>query len=83
MLEALHVRNWEPGDEYRRTGPQESRKDKIVISVSIASYCGSGRRWPVLEIHGEIIWARRFGVAAKFQATGESHDVIRVVYQNG
>ncbi len=88
-LNSWHVRNWEPGDEYRRAGHEKSEKIKSLFQ-EFRILLWDRRRWPVLlvgdEVVGEqvlgerIVWSRRFGVAAEFQATDESRSIVRVLY---
>jgi tRNA(Ile)-lysidine synthase len=78
-LDSLCVRNWEPGDEYLRTGHGKSEKIKSLFQ-EYRILLWERRRWPVLVMDDEIVWSRRFGAAAKFQATGESRGMVRVFY---
>jgi hypothetical protein len=41
------------------------------------------RHWPVIVAGNEIIWVRRFGVAANFSASGESRCKFRILYRPG
>jgi tRNA(Ile)-lysidine synthase len=78
-LDSLYVRNWEPGDEYRRRGHGTSEKIKSLFQA-YRILLWDRRRWPVLVMDEEIVWSRQFGVAAKFQATKESRSVVRILY---
>jgi tRNA(Ile)-lysidine synthetase-like protein len=77
--EALVVRNWEPGDEILRPGHRAAEKIKALFQENRV-LLWERRHWPVLEIGKEIVWARRFGCAGKFKASGESSRVVRLVY---
>jgi len=84
-LTRLRVRNWEPGDEYLRTGHEKPEKIKsLFLEYRIVLW--DRRRWPVLILddelilEDEIVWSRRFGVSAKFQANGQSQRVLRLIY---
>ena len=80
-LDSLHVRNWEPGDEYRRIGHEKSEKIKSLFQ-EYRILLWDRRRWPVLVIDDQIVWSRRFGAAAKFQATDESRVIVRLFYSD-
>jgi tRNA(Ile)-lysidine synthase len=77
--EALVVRNWEPGDEILRPGHGAAEKIKALFQENRV-LLWERRHWPVLEIGKEIVWARKFGCAGKFKASGESSRVVRLVY---
>lgn len=64
-LDDLIVRNWEPGDEYRRPGHLSSHKIKALFQQE-KIFLWERRHWPILEFRGEIVWARRFGAAESF-----------------
>ncbi len=82
-FDSWRVRNWEPGDEFRRANHEKSEKIKALFQ-EYRVLLWERRRWPVLEINNEIVWSRRFGAAAKFQANDESRDIVRLFYaQNG
>jgi len=66
-LDDLIVRNWEPGDEYRRPGHLSSHKIKALFQQE-KIFLWERRHWPILEFRGEIVWARRFGAADSFSA---------------
>ncbi len=75
------VRNWEPGDELHRPGHKGAEKIKSLFQEHRV-LLWERRHWPVLVAAGEIAWARRFGVAAKFQASGdERKPKIRLIYR--
>jgi tRNA(Ile)-lysidine synthase len=78
-LDSFYIRNWEPGDEYQRAGHGKSEKIKSLFQA-YRILLWDRRRWPVLVINEEIVWSRRFGAAARFQATNESRSVVRILY---
>ena len=78
----LYIRNWEPGDEYLRTGHNKAEKIKSLFQEHrIALW--ERRRWPVMVLADEIVWSKRFGPSAKFQAQSESLSVLRLTYASG
>ena len=76
----LLARNWEPGDELRRPGHQGAEKIKSLFQQHRV-LLWERRHWPVVVAGGEIVWARRFGSAAKFAASLESRRLVRLIYQ--
>ncbi len=77
---ALAVRNWEPGDELQRPGHKGAEKIKSLFQEHRV-LLWERRHWPVLVVGGEIAWVRRFGVAAKFQASADGKRKIRLMYR--
>lgn len=77
---SFYVRNWEPGDELWRSGHRGPEKIKALFQEHRV-LLWERRHWPVLVAGDEIVWVRRFGVSAKFGASAESRDAIRLVYQ--
>ncbi|MBV8811067.1 MAG: tRNA lysidine(34) synthetase TilS [Acidobacteriaceae bacterium] len=76
----LFIRNWEPGDALLRPGHNGVEKIKSLFhEYRVALW--ERRHWPVLVAGGEIVWARRFGAAAKFRASAESRQRLRLVYR--
>jgi len=78
-LTGLKVRNWEPGDEYLRTGHEKPEKIKSLFQ-EYRIVLWDRRRWPVMVLDDEIVWSRRFGASAKFRANGESRRILRLIY---
>ncbi len=76
----LHVRNWEPGDEIRRCGHKGAEKVKSLFQEH-RIVLWERRHWPVVVAGDEIVWIRRFGAAARFSASGEVRERIRLVYR--
>ena len=75
----LQVRNWEPGDEYRRFGHSHAEKVKTLFQEK-RIYLWERRHWPVLELRGRIVWVKCFGAADEFAATRRSRATFRLSY---
>lgn len=59
----LVVRGWRPGDAYQPAGYASRRKMKDLFHEhKVPSW--ERHYWPIIEIDGQIVWARRFGWAA-------------------
>jgi tRNA(Ile)-lysidine synthase len=76
----LYVRNWKPGDKLLRPGHREAENIKSLFQEH-RILLWERRHWPVVLAGDEIVWVRRFGVSAKFSASDESRDAIRLVYR--
>ena len=76
----LRVRNWEPGDELRRSGHRVPEKLKSLFQ-EYRVLLWERRHWPVVVCGEDIVWVRRFGCAAEFQAADSSRDRIRLTYR--
>jgi tRNA(Ile)-lysidine synthase len=71
------LRGWKPGDHYRPVGKSRDQKLKEMFqNARIPSW--RRRAWPILESGGKILWAREFGAAQEFDATGHPGPVLRV-----
>ncbi|HXR76431.1 MAG TPA: tRNA lysidine(34) synthetase TilS [Bryobacteraceae bacterium] len=79
-LDDLIVRNWEPGDEYRRAGHLNSHKIKALFQQEKV-FLWERRHWPILEFNGEIVWGRRFGPAHQFAARSSSGPLLLLRYR--
>jgi tRNA(Ile)-lysidine synthase len=79
--EGLWVRNWRPGDRFRRAGHSHQQKLKELFH-DFRVPLWERRAWPVLTSGDRILWAKDFGVAADFAATPSSGSVIQVSYRN-
>ena len=75
----LYVRNWEPGDAMQRPGHRQAEKLKALFQ-EYRVLLWERRHWPVVLSGDEIVWARRFGCAAKFQASAASRRTLRLTY---
>jgi tRNA(Ile)-lysidine synthase len=79
MPRPLYVRNWEPGDALQFPGRTGVEKIKTLFQEHRV-LLWERRHWPVVVCGNEIVWARRFGSAAKFKISAGSRNVIRLVY---
>jgi tRNA(Ile)-lysidine synthase len=71
------LRNWRPGDQYQPVG--RSREEKIkTLFQEFRIPIWERRHWPVLTDGGSIVWARRFGPAAKCAATPGSGTILQI-----
>ena len=80
MQRSLYVRNWAPGDALQRSGHTGVEKVKALFQEHRV-LLWERRHWPVVVCGEEIVWARRFGSAAKFKGSAESSHLIRLVYR--
>jgi tRNA(Ile)-lysidine synthase len=78
-LSRLQLRNWEPGDEYRRTGHEKPEKIKSLFQEH-RIVLWERRRWPVLILDDEIVWSRLFGAAAMYKVHKDSSSILRLTY---
>jgi tRNA(Ile)-lysidine synthase len=74
---ALRVRNWLPGDRFRRAGHSHQQKLKELFH-DFRVPLWERRGWPVLVAGDRILWARRFGAAAEFAASPSSTAIVEV-----
>jgi tRNA(Ile)-lysidine synthase len=80
MPRPLSVRNWEPGDALQILGHTGVEKIKALFQEHRV-LLWERRHWPVVVCGNEIVWARRFGSAAKFKISAGSRHVIRLIYR--
>ena len=73
----LELRNWRPGDKYRRTGRLHEEKIKLLFQEGRVPLW-ERRHWPIITYNGVILWARRFGAAADFAAGPGARVVLRI-----
>jgi len=73
----LELRNWRPGDQYRRVGQSKSEKVKFFFQEARIPLW-ERPDWPIITFHGKIVWARRFGAAAEFATGPETRSVLQV-----
>jgi tRNA(Ile)-lysidine synthase len=73
----LELRNWRPGDQYRRAGRTKPEKVKFFFQEARVPLW-ERRDWPIITYDGKIVWARRFGAAAEFATTPETRSVLQV-----
>jgi len=73
----LVLRNWRPGDAYQPAGFHRQEKIKFMFQEARIPLW-ERRDWPILLSGDAIVWARRFGVAAAWQAQPGSGCRLRV-----
>jgi tRNA(Ile)-lysidine synthase len=73
----FELRNWRPGDQYRRVGQSSEQKLKILFQQARVPLW-ERRNWPIITYNGVIVWTRRFGAAAEFAASPSTRVVLRV-----
>jgi tRNA(Ile)-lysidine synthase len=74
---SLELRNWRPGDQYRRIG--QSKPEKIKLFFQRARIpLWERENWPIITYNEAIVWARRFGAAADFATGPETRSVLQV-----
>ncbi len=76
----LFVRNWEAGDQLQRPGHRQPEKIKTLFQEGRV-LLWERRHWPVVIAGDEIIWVRQFGSGAKYAASPESSQQIRITYR--
>jgi tRNA(Ile)-lysidine synthase len=73
----LELRNWRPGDFYQPAGRSRPEKLKTLFQEARIPLW-ERRNWPILAMEGQILWARRFGPAAEFAASGGSAEILEI-----
>jgi tRNA(Ile)-lysidine synthase len=73
----LELRNWRPGDQYRRVGQSHEEKIKQLFQ-EFRVPLWERRFWPIITYHGKIVWTRRFGVAQEYAPSPSTRLVLRV-----
>ena len=73
----LELRNWRPGDQYRRVGQSTEQRIKLLFQEARVPLWDR-RNWPIITYNGVILWTRRFGAAADFAAGPTTRMVLRV-----
>jgi tRNA(Ile)-lysidine synthase len=74
---SLELRNWRPGDQYRRVGQSKPEKIKFFFQEARIPLWERGN-WPIITYNETIVWARRFGAAAEFATGPETRSVLQV-----
>ena len=74
---SLELRNWRPGDQYRRVGQSKPEKVKFFFQEARIPLW-ERRDWPIITYNGRIVWARRFGAAAEFATGPRPRSVLQV-----
>ncbi|MGA2599697.1 MAG: tRNA lysidine(34) synthetase TilS [Bryobacteraceae bacterium] len=77
----LELRNWKPGDRYRRTGQTHEQKIKVLFQEDRIPIW-ERHSWPVLTANGKILWCRKFGSAADFTPDSSTRTILRVCEAN-
>lgn len=73
----LVLRNWQPGDSYRRAGKSGAEKIKSLFQ-EFRIPLWERRSWPVIAKGQEILWTRRFGPAAEYVPGPECEQLLRI-----
>lgn len=76
-LPGLELRNWRPGDQYRRVGQSKQEKIKFLFQEGRVPLW-ERRNWPIITYNGVVLWVKRFGAAAEFAADPSTRLVLRV-----
>jgi tRNA(Ile)-lysidine synthase len=74
---SLELRNWRPGDQYRKAGRSKAEKVKFFFQEARVPLW-ERRDWPIITLHGQILWARRFGPAAEFAIGPQTRSILRI-----
>ncbi|MGP0073287.1 MAG: tRNA lysidine(34) synthetase TilS [Bryobacteraceae bacterium] len=74
---SLELRNWRPGDQYRRVGHSKPEKIKFFFQEARIPLWERGN-WPIITYNEDIVWARQFGPAAEFATGPETRSVLQV-----
>ena len=74
---SLELRNWRPGDQYRRVGHSKPEKIKFFFQEARIPLWERGN-WPIITYNESIVWARKFGVAADFATGPDTRYVLQV-----
>ena len=73
----LVLRNWRPGDQYRRQGRASLEKvKKLFQEHRIPSW--ERHNWPMITVGGQIAWVSVFGPAAEFAVNAASRSVLMI-----
>jgi tRNA(Ile)-lysidine synthase len=73
----FELRNWRPGDQYRRLGQSHEEKIKFLFQ-EFRVPLWERRDWPIITYNGDIIWTRRFGAAERYSVGPGTRHVLRV-----
>src|ERR1700727_1278521 len=76
-LDCPILRNWRPGDQYRRIGQSKPEKIKFFFQEARIPLWERGN-WPIITYNEAIVWARLFGAAADFATGPETRSVLQV-----
>jgi tRNA(Ile)-lysidine synthase len=78
----LELRNWRPGDRLQPAGHAGTRKIKELFQRDRIPLW-ERRNWPVVTDGEAVVWTRRFGPAASYQASSASRVILRLQEQPG
>ena len=73
----FELRNWRPGDQYRRLGQAHEQKIKFLFQ-EFRVPLWERRDWPIITYNGNIIWTRRFGAAEQYSVGPGTRRILRV-----
>jgi tRNA(Ile)-lysidine synthase len=77
VFPSLELRNWRPGDRFRRVGQSREHKIKFLFQEArVPSWERSN--WPIITYNESIVWIRRFGASAEFAAGPSTRLVLQV-----
>jgi len=77
LPDPLEVRSWQPGDQYRQRGQLAAVRVKTLFQ-EFRIPIWERQTWPVLASGESVVWARQFGPAAEFAATGSTRRIVVV-----
>jgi len=81
VLPSLELRNWRPGDRYRRVGQSHEQKIKLLFQKARVPVWERWN-WPIITYNEAIVWIRRFGASAEFAAGPSTRVVLQVADSN-
>jgi tRNA(Ile)-lysidine synthase len=73
----LRLRNWRPGDHYRRRGRAQAEKVKYLFQEARIPLW-ERRNWPIITMKERVVWAWRFGASQEFAAQAGCAKILRV-----
>ncbi len=73
----LQLRNWRPGDSYQPAGRRRPERLKTLFQEARIPLW-ERRNWPILAMGEQIVWARRFGPAAEFEAAAGCPEILEI-----
>lgn len=76
----ISIRNWTPGDAVLLPGHRTPEKIKSLFQEHRV-LLWERRHWPVALSGGEIVWVKRFGVAAKFRISERTRRHLHLFYR--
>ncbi len=74
---SLELRNWRPGDQYRRIGRSKPEKVKFFFQEARIPLW-ERENWPIITYNETIVWARHFGAAAEFATGPDTRSILQV-----